>query len=164
MKPSTTRRITGRHVLVALLLFFAVVVAVNGTFIYVSFATWTGVDAESAYVRGLHYNRVLEVAAAQRSLGWRTTVDIVGDADRNPILVLRFEDAAGRTLDDLGVEAVLRRPTHEGDDRSVVLAAQGDGRYRASLDRSFKGFWNLTATASSPSGQRYVVEDELWLE
>ena len=164
MRAFAIRRITGRHVLVALLAFFAIVVGVNGVFIYVSLTSWTGVGTESAYVRGLEYNRALEAATEQQALGWQTSMTIQQGVEGSPRLVVRFLDRSGRALDNLSVVAEFRRPTHEGDDRVVSLAAGGSGSYRASLDSTFRGHWKVTASTVLPSGRNYIVEQELWLE
>lgn len=160
----TTTRITGRHVLIALLVFFAIIVGVNATFIYVSLTTWTGLDTENAYVKGLNYNRQLEEAAGQRALGWSATMSVVQEDGRTPALALTYTNSAGEPLDGLAVEAVFRRPTHEGDDRTLVLSAEGRGTYRALLDASFAGYWNVRATALSSDGRSHIVEKSLWLK
>ena len=55
----------------AFVAFFGVVLLANGTMIGLAFATWTGLETEGAYQKGLAYNRVLDRARAQAALGWR---------------------------------------------------------------------------------------------
>ena len=50
----------------AFLGFFAVVLLANGAMIWLAFATWTGLETEGAYQKGLAYNRTLAETEAQR--------------------------------------------------------------------------------------------------
>ena len=55
-------------------IFFAVIFAVNFSYIYVSQKTWRGLATEDAYHKGLNYNQVLEEEKKQKELGWKSTL------------------------------------------------------------------------------------------
>ena len=63
--------LTGRHVLAAMLVFFAVVFAVNAAMIYAALSTYSGVVADEPYRKGLHYNERIVADERQRQRNWR---------------------------------------------------------------------------------------------
>ena len=64
-------RFTGRHMAAILIGFFAVVLAVNLMLARLASSTFGGVVVENSYVASQHFNRWLDAAAAERSLGWK---------------------------------------------------------------------------------------------
>ena len=52
----------------------------NGAMIWLAFATWTGLETEGAYQKGLAYNRTLEEAEAQAALGWQVDLELEQEA------------------------------------------------------------------------------------
>lgn len=157
------RRITGRHVLFAMLAFFGVVIATNAVFVVLALDTWTGLSTDDAYRRGLDYNTVLRAAEDQRALGWTGEVSFDPADDGRGTLAARFTDRNGDVLDHLAVRAEVRRPTHEGHDREVVLERSGPGRYRAELALPLRGQWDVRLHAEGRDGTRFVIEDRIWL-
>jgi nitrogen fixation protein FixH len=158
------RTITGRHVLIAVLVFFGLVIAANGAFVFLALDTFTGVSTEDAYRRGLAYNETLREAADQRALGWRAAVEgTVVDEGRARIAVT-MSDRAGRPLEHLAVTGMLRRPTQDGFDRALELARVGPGRYAAEVDLPLAGQWDLELEAVSREGKRFRIEERLWLK
>jgi len=160
MKRTRTREIRGRHVLMALLGFFGLIVAVNGVFIYFAIDSWTGLTTEHAYVKGLAYNETLRAAETQERLGWNAAIDV---AEGGEALVVRLTDEKGRALDDLDVSAELLRPTHEGYDREVALDFIGEGRYRTALDLPLEGQWDLRLFARRQGLPTFRVDQRLWV-
>ena len=156
------RRLTGRHVLLMLLAFFATVTAVNAVFIVLALDTFTGVSTDRAYQRGLDWNRELSAAAVQKARGWSASAEAQA-ADGAVWITARFKDAAGRPLDALVVRGELRRPTNAGSDASAEFEARGGGRYVAALPLTLRGNWDLRIEAEAPDGARHVLEQRLWL-
>lgn len=153
--------IKGRHVLLALLGFFGVVMAANAALVYFAGQSWTGLTTEHSYTEGLRYNDTLDAAAAQKALGWSADIK-VDDAARSLTVVMR--DAAGRPLDDLAVSGTLIRPTSEGFDRPVDLSFTGDGRYAGRLDLPLDGQWHLDLHAERQGGDTFRIEQRLWID
>lgn len=156
------RRLTGRAVLAMLLAFFGLVAGVNAIFIVVALRSFSGVSTVGAYQRGLAWNRELAAAVAQRAQGWRAQIEAVR-TDDDVRLRATLADAAGLPLDGLVVRAELRRPTSQGHDASIQLAAEGSGRYGAAVALSLRGQWNLRLEAAGLDGATHVVEERLWL-
>lgn len=156
--------LTGRRVLFMLLGFFGVVTAVNGVFIYAAISSFSGLETENAYSKGLAYNETLRAAEAQRALGWTVELNHRSlDGDRREMTV-SFRDKAGRPLEGLAVAAELRRPVRQGFDRTVTLVPLGEGRYGAELALPFAGQWHAQVQATARDGSAYVMEQRLWLK
>jgi nitrogen fixation protein FixH len=157
-------RLNGRHVLAALLGFFAVVMAANGVFVWLALGSFTGIEAPHAYRSGLHYNQELANAAAQAALGWRAEIDVASQ-DHATTLRVTVRDAAAKPLDGLVVSAVWRRPTQAAWDREVTLEPAGPGRYAASLALPAPGQWDLRLTARHPAqGGSYRIDRRILVQ
>lgn len=163
MNGSGTRTLKGRHVLIAVLAFFAVVIAVNGIFIALSLWSWSGLSTDDAYQRGLTYNETLAGAEAQRALDWRAQAVLTPAASGGARLTVVFTDRAGAPVEGLTVSGDLRRPVRDDLDRDVALVRDGPGRYAADMEQLMSGQWDVRLRATSPSGATFVLEDRLWL-
>lgn len=158
------RTITGRHVLIGVLAFFGIVIAANAAFVALALDSWTGLSTDNAYQRGLAYNETLRSAAAQRALGWTAKLAFSQDAAGGGQLEVGFVDRRGAPVEDLSVAGQIRRPTHEGFDREVVLERSGPGRYAARLELPLGGQWDVLLEATSRHGARFRIEDRIWLK
>lgn len=159
----TPKKITGYHVLFAMLAFFAVIIAVNGSFVFLALDSWTGLSAENSYKRGVSYNRVLERAAAQKALGWTVTSKVTPLANNSADVefsVLKDQGA----VTGLEVEAWFRHPVQEGFDRKIALTEQNGGTYSGQIDLPSSGNWRLRITTHSADGTRYRLDKDLWLK
>lgn len=144
--PRETRRFTGRHMLIATLSFFGVVIAVNLVLAWFAAGTWTGLVVRNTYVASQDYNRTVEAARTSGSRDWKATV--VRGADG---LVMRWADADGGPLRGLAVAGVVGRPVQEGEDRAVAFDEAEAGLYRADVVLA-PGAWQLVATAVDANG------------
>jgi nitrogen fixation protein FixH len=135
---------------------FGVVLVANGTLIYVAASTWTGIAVNRAYDKGLTYNRNLEAAARQAALGWESTVNATVTADLTGTVEVALRDASGAPLNRAEVVVQFERPTHEGHDFMVQLAADGAGSYAAPFAAPLPGVWDLRLIATR-GDDRYVT-------
>jgi nitrogen fixation protein FixH len=156
--------IRGRHVLIMMLAFFGVIVAVDLVFAYLAISTFTGLDTENAYLKGLRYNETLQAAEAQQDLGWTVKLDHRAVDDSRVRVSVAIESRAKRPVEGLDVTALWRRPTHDGHDRSLDLRPMGQGRYEAEIEIPLRGQWNLRIEATGARGQRYIQEQRIWLK
>ena len=123
-----------------------VVIAVNGVLITMAVSTFSGIQTEEHYRKGLAYNQALAAAEAQERRGWQMaltfTPESSADGRRQGDLAGTFVGKDGRPLDNLEVEAVLLRPTHEGFDVAVDLDHRGGGVYGATVFLPLPGQWD----------------------
>jgi nitrogen fixation protein FixH len=124
-----------------------VVVLVNGVMVAFALGTWTGLETEGHYEKGLAYNRDLAAAKAQAERGWRVAFGLDGVVAAGDIrtgtLSATFTARGGTPLGDLDVRAVIRRPTADGYDQEVPLVAAGNGVYRARITLPLPGQWEV---------------------
>jgi len=94
--PNTPRRpfeVRGWHVLAGVSAFFAVIIAVDASFMVIAIRTFPGQVSVTPYEDGLLYNRRIAQLEAQERLGWRAS------AGAEPGQVaLEFRDRDGRAL------------------------------------------------------------------
>lgn len=138
-KPGFT--IKGRHVLVAFVLFFGVIIAVDILFVSLAVRTFSGEAASNPYESGLLYNRTLEQRRREAALGWTATIEeTAGDT-----VQVRVTDRAGAVLEGLTVTGVLERPATTRGKRPLRFAPVGQGVYRADA-APLDGAWDLRVT------------------
>jgi nitrogen fixation protein FixH len=127
----------------AFIAFFGVVLLANGAMIWLAFATWTGLETERAYQKGLAYNRVLDQAEAQASLGWHVDLEFVQADQRALAVKLALADRRGDLIEDARVSTTFYRPTHEGHDRVAAIPHRYGGEYEAQVELPLAGQWDV---------------------
>ena len=156
--------LTGRHVLVLLGGFFAIVFAVNAYFIRMALSTHTGVVANEPYRKGLKYNERIAAAKRQESLGWMDDVAFSSDGRR---IVISLRDGAGMPVGGLALTATLGRPATARNDVAVTLGETLPGRYEAIVTLAGGGAYIATFEAQDPlspgAGVLYRGRKRLWL-
>jgi nitrogen fixation protein FixH len=140
----------------AFVAFFGVVLLANGAMIWFAFATWTGLETEGAYQKGLAYNRVLDQARAQAALGWQVDLEFAQAAGRRVAVRLALADRHGDLIEDAVASATFVRPVHEGVDQVAAIPHRYGGRYEAQLELPLAGQWDVQLTVASGS--------EVWRE
>jgi nitrogen fixation protein FixH len=133
-------------------LFFAVVLAVNGVMVYFAAASWTGVETRQPYIRGLDYNRTLDAVERQKALGWTADLALRPDAE-GARLDLSLVDARRLAIAGARVTARFVRPTHEGHDFEIALEDLGRGRYAGVARAPLPGQWDVRVFVAHPSGE-----------
>ena len=157
-------RLTGRHVLFAMLTFFGIVIAVNVAFVHFALDSWTGLTDHDSYRTGLSWNRTLERDAAQKALGWSTDVETrlaepdVAGGGRAFEVTLTIRDRAGHPVTGLVFAGEARHPVLEADDRPLSFADAGAGVYKGSAVLPSAADWELVLVATRPDGSRYRVD------
>jgi nitrogen fixation protein FixH len=131
---------------------FALVILVNGILIYFAITSFTGLQTEGHYQRGLDYNEVLAGERGQDALGWTVGLDFQETGDGRGRLSVQATDKAGNPLKDAGVMVRLVRPVQAGHDMDVTLSADGDGFYVADVELPLRGQWDILAQIRHPSG------------
>jgi nitrogen fixation protein FixH len=72
-------RFTGWHMTAILVAFFGVVVGVNFTMARLATSTFSGVVVKNSYDASQQYNKWLDEAAKEKALGWKVSVERLGD-------------------------------------------------------------------------------------
>jgi nitrogen fixation protein FixH len=154
-------RLTGRHVLAAMLLFLAVVFAVNAAMIYAALKTYSGVVAAEPYRKGLHYNDRILAAERQRQRDWREALRIEPDGR----IMLAIRSADGEPIGHLSVDVTIGRPATDRQDVKLRLLADAGG-YRGQIAPLPPGAWVVGVEARSAAADAeptFRARQRLWI-
>lgn len=143
-----TKEITGRHVAMILIGFFAVVIAVNLLMARLAVSTFGGALAENGYVASQDYNKWIAESAAQDKLGWAMTAKVEGGH-----LLIDAKGPAAPTLD-----VVAQHPLGLVDDLKVAMVLVGPGQFR-SVKPMPEGRWKLHVIMSQGSNKAEYVQE-----
>jgi len=154
---ASPRPIRGRHVLMGVLGFFALVIGVDSLFVVWAVDSFPGEVSATAYEDGLAYNRAIARRRAQAGLGWTATV--VQGAQPGAVRV-RMTDAADRPLEGLRVSAAFVRPATGSGARRSDLRAAGPGEY-AGGPALAPGAWDVAVSATDSSGRTFEARRRL---
>ena len=138
--------LTGHHVLLMVIAFFAVIISVNAYFITAAVTSFRGEDVKGSYRQGLEYNETIAARDLQNALGWNITANVTKDVSSAQYILILAKDKSGQILEGLNFESVLRHPTDLNQDRPITLRPMGNGKYKAALD-DLSGSWQLRAIA-----------------
>ncbi len=131
-----TRPFTGRHMLILIVSFFAVVIGVNATMAVIATKTWTGLVVKNGYVASQSFNDNLADARKQKALGWQSRLEYHSGMLRFLLNDREHQPVVGRR-----VVATLRRPVHEHEDQPLVFTADARGYVaRKALE---PGLWEI---------------------
>jgi len=135
--------LNGWHVLVACVLFFAAVFAINAALIYSAISTYSGVVASEPFRKGLFYNDRILADEHQRRLNWLDSLTI----DRAGRMALAITSADGRPILGLNVVAILGRPSTSREDVKLSFTAGTAGLYEAQTKPLAAGSWIVSIEA-----------------
>jgi nitrogen fixation protein FixH len=113
---------TGRHMLLAMLVFFGVIITVNVTMAFFARTTWTGFVVANSYVASQEFNAKMAETRAQAALKWTGTLAI-----RNHVVRYRLVDRAHVPVILKGVQISFKRPIDDREDHVITLAPDVDG-------------------------------------
>lgn len=147
--------ITGRMVLLGMILFFGVVGAVNGIFMYVALDTFPGLTNDNAYMHGLDYNKTLADGERQALLGWRTEAEL-----RDGTVQYVLTEKNGSPLTGAAVFAVAVRPVGAIHRTQLVLHETAPGVYVGDFVPALDGRWMFSFSAKV-GDQRFRTDHEL---
>lgn len=142
---------------------FLVVLAANGTMLMFALDSFTGIETEQAYRKGLAYNEQIDAAEQQAALGWTVALSVEQSGPTRAVIALDVSDSAGQPLDGAKAVVHLIRPTQAGYDRSETLSRSAAGRYEATVELPLGGLWDLRVDLSHDRGD-YRLTDRLVLQ
>jgi nitrogen fixation protein FixH len=131
----------GRHVLLALIGFFGVMLVVNAIFTYYAIATFGGGDTSKPYQKGIRYNETIAAAERQVDRGWEGAVSYTAQAKR---LAVNLSDRSGSPVPGIELTGLAGRPVTDKDDIRLQFKEHAPGVYVAEA-RLAPGQWIVTA-------------------
>jgi nitrogen fixation protein FixH len=138
---------------------FAIVIAVNGTMVWLAVDSFSGLYSDHARERGVHYNQVMAEQRDREALGW--TVETTWQASPGK-LGLKIVDRNGRALDGATVAVDLIRPAEKRAPIRIAMTNTGDGRFAGAVDLPERGNWDADIVVEA-SGHRFAITRRLFL-
>ena len=150
-KRSIRKEFTGRHMLMAMIGGFGIVIAVN--FYMASLATsgFGGVIVKNTYVASQKFNGWLDEAERQQALGWEAQPQRADDGH----LVVEARGVPQLAM----ASAMIRRPLGELEASKLELVRQADGTFR-SVEPIAEGRWIVRLEITS-AGQSWRQEQQI---
>lgn len=137
--------LTGRKVLLIVLAGFAIVIAANLSLAVSAIATNPGLEVKNGYIASQKFERRREL---QDRLAWKADA-----LYEDGFLVVEIIADDGRPAELREFSAVVRRPTHQREDRTPEFKFSGQ-HYSAPIDLA-RGRWNVDVKAASVDGQEF---------
>jgi len=150
---------TGKRILAWFVGFFVIVFTANGIMTYFALKTWTGLNTENPYVKGLNYNEEITNAQTQQNSGWDIAITNIPDATEG-----RFEITVNRPEESLPpteVTASFIRAVIEGYDQQITLSHNGNGVYGAPVKLPLVGQWDILVVVKSQNNLIFKLEDRI---
>lgn len=137
-----------------------VVILVNVVLAYFAVSTWSGLETNNYYRRGVQYNEAIADAKLQRERGWKSALVVSPKpVDGRAFDVgVTFRDKAGLPLDGLDVRVRAERPTSSGHDQEVTLTDVGGGVYSGRVELALPGQWTMRVIAQRDAQLYQTVE------
>lgn len=161
-RPTKQWTLNGWHVLYGLFAFFGVMIAVNMLFLYFALTTFTGIETDDAYRKGIAYNVRLDEGRKLQQLGWGGKFAFANDR-----VEVRITDPAGEPVRGLQLEGRIGRPATDKYDTDLVFTDVGNGLYAANPKSLDSGNWIVTVESRQPlqpgGDIRFRLKDRLWI-
>ncbi len=156
-----TKQWTGKHVLMAVIIFFGVIFVANIAMVTLGVRSFPGEDVKQSYRQGLAYNQNIAARNAQAATGWSADINL---GDENSI-ILTLTDKSGVVIRGLKVTGTLKHLAETDKDSPLKFAQAADGTYIASIDKALRGKqWVLITSAQQADGTIFNTRNEIWLK
>jgi nitrogen fixation protein FixH len=139
---------------------FAIVIAVNGTMMWLAIDSFSGLYSGHARERGVHYNEVVAQQRSRDALGWAVQA---GWQPRSNRLDLTLSDATGQPLEGAAVTVELIRPAEKRPPVEVTMSGLGSGKFSGSVLLPARGNWDADIVIEA-GGQRFALTKRLFLQ
>ena len=154
--PVSPKPLTGRMVLIMLVVFFGVVFGVNGLLTMFAIQTLPGTEVDSAYSASLAYEKEITAARDQDARAWKVNAHVQRAADGGATVQVEARDNKGVPMSGLTFQGRFERPTDRRADQSVGLTEVGGGVYRGNAPLIAPGQWDLVLEGDA-AGQRMFL-------
>jgi len=160
----TSRPLTGRTVLIALLAFFGIVIGVNSVMIALAIGTMPGLENEKPYQAGVAYNAEIDAARAQAGRHWTVVSHVGRDAQDHATASVTARDADGIPMTGLAITMRLLRPADQRGDRTIVLRERAPGTYEGEATGVAVGAWDVEIEAARASERLFRSHNRIVME
>ena len=124
--------------------FFAVFIAVDIAFIYISKVTWRGTVMDDSYEKGRKYNRTLMSTKKQNELNWSGNISQKFIENKKALLIFDLKNQSNKIIKNAKVKIKLVRPVQAGFDFETELTFdKNNNNYQKEINFPLKGLWKI---------------------
>lgn len=143
---------------------FLLVIAANAALVWFATRSFTGLDTNSPYERGLSYNEALTGARQVAALGWVGDIE-VRSAEGRHTFVLSLHKKDGKTVRVESLNGTLVRPADAAFDRDLTFRETSLGVYESQPVGDLPiGQWEIRLSAKSERGEDWQETRRLILK
>lgn len=155
--------ITGRFVLISLIVFFGIIIGINVLMMKLAIATLPGTEVDSPYAASLAYGSEIAAAQAQAARGWAVNAHLARNADGSADLRVEAKDHSGKPLSDVVFTAHLERPADRRLDRMVDLTPIAIGVFGGVAAELAAGQWDLVLDGERDGARVFLSRNRVIL-
>lgn len=143
MNGTQRHSLTGKHMFALMVGFFAIILIANMSLVYFAAQSWTGLVVQNSYVASQQFNATTALLEkAEVGVKVRATAD-------HGILRLQLSATDGGALSAKNLTVTIGRPTHEGEDVTLKLNAEENGKFSVKHNL-LAGVWSGRVFADIP--------------
>ncbi len=158
------RPITGRFVLICLLVFFGLIIGINAVMMKLAIETLPGTEVDSPYTASLAYGNEIEAARVQATRRWAVIAHVARDSDGGASVRIEAKDHDGKALTGVVFIGRLERPADRRLDQTIELAAIGGAIYRGRVARLAAGQWDLVLEGDRDGDRVFLSRNRVVLK
>lgn len=156
------KRITGFHVLLAMLGLFGVTLAVNALMVSSAIRSFSGEVVPKSYMQGLRYNETLKAHDAQRAAGLRAVISATRDEHGRARIAFAVTHKDGEPVRGLALTGRMTMPATGRGARAFTLEETAPGRYEAVIESLPAAHWDV-AIADDGTPPQFEARNRLWI-
>lgn len=124
--------------------FFGVIFIMNGIMIYIANTSWTGLDTDNAYQKGLNYNKQLSQKEQQNASGWQAEITFKKTNNKQTgNLYVGISTAEGNPVENVSAIIKIQRPTNSEFDTEYAFETRSDGIFDWPISFPLEGQWDI---------------------
>jgi nitrogen fixation protein FixH len=155
------RELTGRMVLIWLIVFFGIVAVVNAIMMTAAISTLSGLDSDSPYEAGLAFDQEIAASRAQQALHWQVDAKVETQDGKTRVEITAL-GADGAPLPGLSANASLAHPTDRHLDRDLPVTQDRPGHFFGVTGTAL-GQWDLVIELSRDGVRQFRSKNRLVL-
>lgn len=143
---------------------FGLVIAANAVLIWFATESFSGLDTERPYEKGLLYNQAIVAAEQVAALSWTAEISTVEDEHGRQLRV-RLRDRTGLPVGARSLAGVLARPTDAALDRALTFREVDDGLYESEVLAELPiGLWEVRIYEQHGTGDKWQMSARIVLK
>ncbi len=154
-------KLTGKHVFLMVAGFFLIIFAANALLVYYALDSWSGLETENPYEKGVAYNKEIARARAQAQSGLDVKIKIDPQPDRIIGVTVAALDKASKPLTGKTVKIRLFRPAKEGFDQTPRIYENSPGKYSGQAQLPLPGIWDLMVDITDGDNHLYQTKSRI---